>query len=135
MSEIVSDLAEKSGLSTDQAKKGLCAILSFFKASLPAETFAHLSTAVPGSEQMIDAAGPSEEASGGVFGAIKGVAQKVFGGGSAAGLLTKLSGLGISAEQAQSFVPHVLEFLKGKLPESAMNQVSKLLPTPQETPA
>jgi hypothetical protein len=136
MSDIISDLAEKSGLSADQAKKGFGAVLSFLKGSLPADTFNQVSAAVPGSEQMMDAAGPHEESSGGILGTIKEMAHKLFGGGgAAAGLLAKFTGLGLSAEQVQSFLPRVMELLRSKLPESAMTQVSKLLPTPQETPA
>jgi hypothetical protein len=136
MSDIISDLAENSGISADQAKKGLGAVLSYAKASLPAETFDQVSAAVPGSEQMMAAAGPHEEPSGGILGSIKELASKFFGGGgAAAGLLARLSSLGISAEQAQSFLPRVMEFLKSKLPDSAMKQVSKFLPVPEETHA
>jgi hypothetical protein len=136
MSDIVSDLAAKSGLSPDQAKKGLGAVLLFVKKSIPDDTFAQVSAAVPGSDQLMAAAGPHEEPSGGVIESIKGLASKLFGGGgAAAALLAKLSSLGLSAEQVQSFLPRVMEFLKGRLPDSVMKQVSGLLPTPQETPA
>jgi hypothetical protein len=104
MAEIVSDLAEKSGISPDQAHKGLGAVLSFVKESVPQDTFAQVSAAVPGSEQMMTAAGEREERSGGVIESVKAVASKLFGGGGAA-LVSKLSSLGISAEQAQSFPP------------------------------
>jgi len=43
--------------------------------------------------------------------------------------------LGISAEQAQGFLPQVTEFFKSKLPDSVVKQISDLLPTAQETPA
>ena len=135
MSDIVTDLASKCGISPEQAKKGLGAVLAFVKEQVPDDTFAQVSAAVPGSDQMMAAAGPREEPSGGVIETIKGMASKLFGGGSAAALLAKLSSLGISAEQAQSFLPKVLEFLKGKLPDSVMKQISGLIPTPQETTA
>ena len=133
MSDVVSDLAAKSGISTEQAKKGLGAVLSYAKQSLPEDAFAQVSAAVPGSDQIMAAAGPHEESSGGVIGAIKNAAGKLFGGGGAA-LLSRLSSLGLSAEQAQSFLPRVMAFLKGKLPESVAKQVGGLLPLPQETP-
>jgi hypothetical protein len=47
-------------------------------------------------------------------------------------LIAKLSSLGISAEQAQAFLARVLEFLKGRLPDSVVKQISGLLPAPQE---
>jgi uncharacterized protein (DUF2267 family) len=134
MSDSVSDLAAKSGLSPDQAQKGLGAVLSFVKESLPAETFAQVSAAVPGSDEMMAAAGPQED-SGGVLGSLKGMAGKLFGGGGPAALIARLSSLGISVEQMQSFLPRVMEFLKDRLPESVTKQLSGLLPNPEETSA
>jgi uncharacterized protein (DUF2267 family) len=134
MSDFISDLAAKSGISPEQAQKGLGAVLSFLKGSVPQETFTHVSAAVPESEQMMAAAGPHEEPSGGVMGTLKGMADKFFGGGGAAtALIAKLSSLGITAEQAQSFLGHVWEHLKDKLPESATKQIGALFPAPQET--
>ncbi|HJZ55794.1 MAG TPA: DUF2780 domain-containing protein [Gemmataceae bacterium] len=137
MSDIVSKLAAESGLSPDQAQKGLGAVLSFFKQSLPEKSFEQVSAAVPDSDQIMAAAGPHEEPSGGILESIKGMASKLFGGGgaSASALLAKLSNLGISLEQAKAFLPRVMEFFKSKLPDSLMKQVSGLLPMPQETPA
>ena len=48
MADIVSELASKSGVSTDLAKKGLGALLSFVKKSLPADSFSRFSSAFPG---------------------------------------------------------------------------------------
>ena len=136
MSDVISDLAARSGLSPDQAKKGLGAILSFIKGSVPEETFTQVSAAVPDSDQMMAAAGPHEEPSAGILGSLKGMADKLLGGGGGAtALLAKLSSLGITAEQMQAFLPRVLEFLKGRLPESAMKQISGLLPAPKEETA
>jgi hypothetical protein len=135
MSDVVSDLAAKCGITPEQATKGLGAILSFLKGAVPEETFKHVSAAVPDSEQMMAAAGPHEEPSGGIVGAIKGVAEKLFGSGPVAALMGKLSSLGITAEQAQSFLGHVMEHLKGKLPESATKHLTELLPAPEEAHA
>src|SRR5262245_1024124 len=126
MSDIVSDLAARSGLTPEQTQKGLGTVLSFLKGVLPAETFAQVSAAVPGSDRMM-AAAPREEPAGGLVGAIKGVAHKLLGGDGAAALLAKLSSLGISVEQAQAFLPRALEFLKGRLPDPVMNQSCGLL--------
>jgi hypothetical protein len=62
------------------------------------------------------------------------MAAKVFGGGSGAAL-AKLSQLGFSAEQISAFVPKVLEFLKGKVPDNVLEQVNGLLPQPEEAVA
>jgi hypothetical protein len=134
MSDVVSDLAAKCGLTPEQAQKGLGAILSFVKKSVPQEDFAKVNEAVPNAEQMMAAAGPHEESSGGVLGAITGMASKLFGGSEqTTALVNKLAGLGLSAEQAQAFLPRVMEFLQTRLPESVMKKISGLFPVPQET--
>jgi hypothetical protein len=130
MADIISDLAGKSGVSADLAKKGLGALLSFVKEKIPSESFAKISGAIPGAEgMMIAAAERSPEPSGGVLGAVTGLAGKLFGGvGGAGALASKLTQLGFSPEQLQSFVPTVLEFLKGKLPGDVMNKITALIP-------
>ena len=134
MADIVSDLAEKSGLSLDQAKKGLGAVLAYVKEHVPEDAFAQVGAAVPDSDQIMAAAGLEQE-SGGILGAIKEKVGRLFGGGGAAALLSKLSEMGLSVEQARAFVPRVMEFLKGKLPESLTKQIAGLLPVPEEAPA
>lgn len=134
MSDIVSDLAGKCGMTPEQAKKGLGAVLSHVKGSVSEDTFSQIYAAVPSADEYMAAAGPREKSSS-IVGAIKDAAGKIFGSGNAAALLTKLSALGITAEQAQAFLPRVMEFLKSKLPESVTKQFSNLFPTPQETPA
>jgi hypothetical protein len=132
MADTLPELASESGISTDQAKKGVGAVLSTLKEKLPADAFAKVQSAVPDSAGMMAAAEAGKEPSGGggVLGAVKGMAEKLFGGGAGAvpALMAKLQGLGLSAEQLQKFLPNALEFLKGKLPEGVMNQVSALIP-------
>jgi len=134
MSDIVSDLAEKSGISVEQAKKGLGAVLAFVKEHVPEDAFSQVSTAVPNSDQIMAAAGLEQE-SGGIIGTLKEKIGKLFGGGGVAALLSKLSSMGISAEQAKAFIPRVMEFLKGKLPDSITKQIAGLLPMSEETHA
>jgi uncharacterized protein (DUF2267 family) len=136
VSDFISELANKSGINMDMARKGLGAILAFFKEKLPADTFAKVSAAVPGVEGlMADAsAAPEAPAEGGVMHALAGWAGKLFGGGAPAAL-TKLTSLGFSADQIKSFVPNVLAFLKGRLPPEVMNQISGMLPVGEEATA
>jgi hypothetical protein len=137
VSDFISELANKSGINLDMARKGLGAILAFFKEKLPADTFAKVSGAVPGAEGlMADAeAAPEAHAEGGVMHAITEWAGKLFGGSGATAALSKLTALGFSAEQIKSFLPNVLGFLRGKLPPEAMEKISSLLPVGQEAAA
>jgi hypothetical protein len=137
MADITSELAAKCGISAEQAQKGVGVVLGLIKRKLPAESFAKISAAVPGSDAMMaaadDAAEVGTQESAGVIGAVKEVAGKLFGGGTATALLGKLTQLGMTPDQVTGFLAHVTEYLKGKLPENVMSQIGGLLPTPQET--
>ncbi len=132
MADIVSELAGKSGVSPDMAKKGLGAVLAFLKGKVPAETFAKVSTAVPDADGLMASAEADKgESGGGMFGAAAGLAGKLLGGGAGggAGLVAKLTQLGFAPEQLQGFLKNVLDFLKGKLPDNVLNQITGMLPT------
>jgi hypothetical protein len=135
MADTVAEVASEAGISPDQANQGLGALLSSLKEKLPAGVFAQVEAAVPNAANRMGSAEAGQEPSsgGGVFGAVAGLAKKMFGGGSggAPALLAKLQELGLSGEQIQKFLPAVLDFLKSKLPPEAMKQVSSLIPTPE----
>src|SRR5262249_61714079 len=87
MADIVSELAEKCGISPELAQKGLGAVLAYFKTSLPAETYAKISAAVPGADSLAAEAGPAQASSGGLLSGLTGAVSKLFGGGGGAGRL------------------------------------------------
>jgi hypothetical protein len=128
MADFLSDLAASAGISQDQAKQGMGALLKLLKDQLPANVFSQVQAAVPGADNLM-AAAEGCCAGGGVLEAIKGVAGKLFGGGgSTAAALATLQESGVSAEQGQKFLHCALEFLKGRLPEGVMKQISPLIP-------
>jgi hypothetical protein len=134
MADIINDLASKSGISPDLAKKGLGTVLAMFKDKLPEGVFTKVQGAIPGADTLMqEAAAGGEEESHGLLGAVSDMAGKLFGGGSAAAMASKLAGCGFSAEQLEKFLPNVLEFLKNKLPADALKQVTALLPIPTKT--
>jgi hypothetical protein len=137
MADLVSELAGKAGISADQAKKGLGAVLALLKNKLPGNVFSQIQAAVPGADAMMTDAQPAPESSGGgILAAVKEMAGKLFGGGSGAGALAAdFSRLGFSAEQGGNFLTSVLEFLKSKLPADVMNKISGLIPTGAPTGA
>jgi hypothetical protein len=133
MSETIGELASNSGLSIEQAKKGLGALLSSMKGHLPPESFSRLKEVVPDADQMMAGAEQSgPEPSGGILGAISSGFGKLFGGGEAAAT-AKLTQMGFSADQLQRFLPNALEFLKSKLPPDVMNRISSLIPGAEAT--
>jgi hypothetical protein len=128
MADIISDLAGKSGVSADLAKKGMGALLSFVKEKIPAESFAKVKGAIPGADNLMAAAAErNPETSGGVLSTVSDLAGKLLGGGASA-LVSKLTQVGFSADQLQRFIPTALEFLKGKLPGDVMNKIMALIP-------
>ena len=132
MADFLSDLAAKSGVSTDQAKNGLGAVLALAKDKLPANMFEKVQAAVPNTDSMMaDAEAAEGQSSGGVLGAVGSMAAKVFGGGAggAGALAANFSKLGYSTEQVRSFLPNVLAFLKSKLPPDVFGKISSLIPT------
>src|SRR5262249_21089031 len=133
MADIASELANQCGISVESAQKGLGVVLGLLKSKLPADSFSKVSAAIPGADGMMaKLADTADEAPGGVLGAVKGAVGKIFGGGADA-LISKFGQLGMSMDQIRSFIPKVLEALKGKVPENVMSQIKGLLPVPQET--
>jgi hypothetical protein len=130
MADIITELASRSGVSPETAKKGLGVLLAAFQHALPAESFAKIEGAIPGADRLLaDAQAEGEQPSGGVLGSIKNLAGKLFGGGGdAAALASQFGQLGFSPEQVSRFLPQVLEFLKGKLPPELMRKIAALLP-------
>jgi hypothetical protein len=130
MADIINELASKIGISTDTAKKGLGTLLAALQHVLPAESFAKIEGAIPGAASMLaDAQAQGETPTGGILGAIKDMAGKLFGGGgSAAELAAHFGKLGFSPDQVKHFFAHVVELLRSKLPPDLMKHVSALLP-------
>jgi hypothetical protein len=131
MADIASELASKCGISTETAQKGLGVVLGHLKSKLPAETFSKVSAAVPGADNMMAAVADVGAEAGGVVGAVKGAIGKILGGGTDA-LVAQVAQVGMTPDQIQGFLPKVLDFFKGKLPENVMSQVMGLLPIPAE---
>ena len=129
MADFISDLATKSGVSPDLARKGVGVILALLKDKLPAGTFSQVQAAIPNaSNLMTDAQAALQAApSGGILGAVGDAVSKLFGG-SAAELASQFTHLGFSADQLKRFLPGVLQFLKSKLPADVVKQASALLP-------
>lgn len=107
-------LGSKLGLSPDQSKAGVGAILAYAEGALPAADFQKVSAAIPGAGDNIQAA----KDAGGVTGPITDVA----------GLNAAFGKLGISPEVANQLIPAVTDYV-GKVagPETA-NLLKGLFP-------
>jgi len=137
MADVVSEVSTRTGIPPELVRKGMGAILALLKDKLPANIYSQLQSAIPNAEGLVAAAPAAEPSSGGVLGAVAAVAGKLLGGsgGDAAALTSSLTQAGFSAEQLEKFLPAVMEFLKGKLPEDTLKQLTGLLPAPAESHA
>ena len=134
MADIISDLAAKSGVSPDMARKGMGAVLEFCKGKLSPDAYSKVSAAVPDADGMVAQSQQAQQApaqsAGGILGGLTGAAGKLFGGGGsdAADLFGKLTRSGFSMEQAKTFLPQAIGFIKDKLPADAAQKLSGMLP-------
>jgi len=131
MSDVANTLATETGVSGEQALKGLGALLSFLKERLGEENFQKLEAAIPGAASMISSFASSEGASkGGLLETVSALAGKLFGGKAEGGaeLLASLSKLGFQPGQIEAFLPKALEFIKNHLPPELVERVLASLP-------
>jgi hypothetical protein len=90
-------LSSKLGLSPDQAKAGVGAVLAYAEGALPSADFQKISAAIPGAGDNIQAA----KDAGGVTGPIT----------DEAGLNAAFGKLGISPEAASQLIPAVTDYV------------------------
>jgi hypothetical protein len=125
MTNLITDLASKVGISPELAQKGVGVLLVGLKNHLPAETFATVKNVVPDADALMTAG--ETAGGGGLVGGIKEMAGKLLGGG-AGEVTAKLTNIGFSAEQIQKFLPAVLDFVKGKLPPDVAAKLGSMIP-------
>jgi hypothetical protein len=125
MSEFITEVAAKSGINVEEAKKALGVLLTFLKGKFPADLFTKVESAVPDANGLINAAKDVKEQSGGVLGAISESLGKLFGGNAAA-LASKLTHTGLTPDQMHKFFETVFALLQNKLPPDALKQLAGL---------
>ena len=132
MDEILKTLAEHTGISVETARNALGAIIAFLKEHLPEGLSHQLMQSLPDAHGLASSFEENKdpEPSGGLLGALTGLAGKVFGDGGAEA--TKALGMlkqsGLNLEQIQAFVPKVLELIKQHLPAELYEKILALIP-------
>jgi hypothetical protein len=137
MADVVSEVANRTGIPPELVRKGVGAVLALMKDKLPANVYSQIQSAVPDAAGLVSAAPEAAPPAGGVLGAVTAAAGKLLGGagGDAAVLTSRLTQTGFSAEQLEKFLPAVMEFLKSRLPENTVKQLTGLLPAFAESHA
>jgi hypothetical protein len=116
---LVDLLSSQLGVTKDQAEGGAGSIFQLAKQNLNVEDFSSIAKAVPGIDQMIGAA-PKVEGSSSSLGGISSMMGSNKLGGMA-GLTSSFEKLGLSGDMVSKFTPIILDYVKNKGGEHAMN--------------
>lgn len=118
---LVDLLSSQLGVSKDQAQGGAGSIFQLAKQQLSVEDFSSIAKVVPGIDQMIGAAPKIEKSSGALGGisSMMGSSSNKLGG--MAGLTSSFEKLGLTGDMVSKFTPIILDYVKNKGGENAMN--------------
>lgn len=118
---LVDLLSSQLGVTKDQAQGGAGSIFQMAKQNLSVEDFSTIAKAVPGIDQMMGSA-PKVGGSSSTLGSISsmmGSSSNKLGG--MAGLTSSFEKLGLSGDMVNKFTPIILDYVKNKGGEHAMN--------------
>ena len=116
---LVDLLSSQLGVTKDQAQGGAGSIFQLAKQNLNVEDFSSIAKAVPGIDQMIGAAPKMEGSSSSLGGISSMMGSNKLGG--MAGLTSSFEKLGLNGDMVSKFTPIILDYVKNKGGEHAMN--------------
>jgi Protein of unknown function VcgC/VcgE (DUF2780) len=122
MKDLVSELSHKLKINEAQAKSGAAILFKAAKDKLGSSEFDRMLGSVPGVDSLIQQA---PKGGGGLLGGLASLA-----GGNAALLATIVSGfskLNMTSDQAQKFVPIILDNLRAKVGPDTISKLEKTL--------
>ena len=125
--DLVDLLSSQLGVSKDQAKGGAGSIFQLAKQNLSVEDFSSIVKAVPGIDQMMGAAPKPEKNTstlGNISSMVGGSSNKLQG---LAGLASSFKQLGMSGDMINKFTPIILDYVKNKGDDHAMNLLKSAL--------
>jgi hypothetical protein len=122
---LVDLLSSQLGVSKGQAEGGAGSIFQLAKQNLSVEDFSSIAKAVPGIDQMMGAA-PKVEGNSSKLGGISSMMgnSKLAG---MAGLTSSFEKLGLNGDMVGKFTPIILDYVKNKGGEHAMNLLKGVL--------
>jgi hypothetical protein len=127
MPDILSSLANQTGIDVASIHKLLGAILAFFKSQLKPETYSKLASAIPQADELVAA---HQEQPGGLVSMASELASKFMNGSGQAGaaFLGNLMKSGVPVEDAANFLPGLFKVLSSHLPPEVLDQLKKSIP-------
>ncbi len=131
MDEFIQLISAQLGLKPEKGKAATGSILSLIKEHLDEQTFAQISSKLPGVQQLI-ASGDSESAGGGggMLGSLTSMAGSLLGGKAktVAEVTATLAKHGLSVDKIPQYLSMLIEFLKAKLGNDLFAKVAAKLP-------
>jgi len=124
---LVDLLSNQLGVTRHQAEGGAGSIFQLAKQNLSVEDFYSIAEAIPGIDEMMDAAPKAEGSStalGSVSSMIGGNSNKL---GGLAGLTSAFGKLGMTGDMVGKFIPIVLDYAKDKGGEHVMSLLKGVL--------
>jgi hypothetical protein len=107
--ELIQNLTNQLGITTEQATGGAGALFNLAKSQLTSEDFSQIAAAVPDIDNLIAAAPAVTEST---TGAVSSMLGSESGLGSLASLASSFSKLGLSSDMIGQFTPIVLDYLQ-----------------------
>ena len=125
--ELIQMLTSQLGISDEQASGGAGLIFKMAKEKLGGEDFSQVSSAIPDVENLISSAPES----GGIGGALGGLASSLGGGAGQLGNLASLAGgfkkLNLDSGLVSKFIPIVMSFVQSKGGDSLKGILEKVI--------
>jgi hypothetical protein len=126
MDTLIKKLTKDLGVSKEQARGGLVALLRTGQQNLSRADFAEFLTDMPGAEKLLNSAPPPSTLS-----SLAGGLGSLFGGRSSAGrwagLAATFTELGVDLDTAKKFGPIVIDFMKEHGGENLVDKVRAAL--------
>ena len=125
MKDLIDSLIRELKIDERQAAGGAAVILKAARDKLGAAEFTSMLASVPGTDQLL-AQAPESGGLGRLFGGF----ASALGGGNAALLTSVLAGfikLGLTQQDAQKFVPVMLNYLRNKIGKAATDKLEQTL--------
>ena len=131
MDEFIQLISKQLGLSAENGKAATGSVLNMIKDQLDDQTFAQISSKLPGVQGLLGAAeSGGVSGGGGMLGSLTSMAGSLFGGKakSIAELTAALTKYGISVDKIPQYLSMLVEFLKAKLGNDLFAKVAAKLP-------
>ena len=126
MDELVSKIADATGLDAAATSNAIGIVLDFLRKEAPADMVSKMFSAMPGAEALADQAAASD--GGGKPGGIMGALGGLMGGGGLMALAGRLTGAGLSMDQMQTLGRELFAHGREKAGEDAMGEIVGAVP-------